>query len=470
MSAVAIDNAALPPICPSGAPPSAPSSDDGFRKALTSETDKTASEPLPSEHGADDAKPAATDQPTSPKNDASDRRDSQGRDAVATNGSATEPATADAGQVPAQPAVAQEDAAALLVILAQLMAAQTPVQPQMAAAGKAGVTTAKTAAAAAASPPKDSKNKATDQTAATADGKSKSEPDAAQTLVAAVVPPVQSAPPAAVAVAPSPQPAADAPKSATSASVPSLSAVSEKTTVSEKTAISEKTTVSENTTAPSAQDLLAAVDPNQSGSADPQPAQVPTPNPADDFAAQIPAADRPRDDSSRATATDANAAGPMPQVQRNDAPPPMEHLRVETRPFAAEPALQQLAIHVTRAVKDGLDQFDIDLKPDTLGRVTVRLEFGSESKVHAVFAAERPETLALLRRDAHEIARAFNDAGVRADAGSLSFSLNGHGGQSDRQVFTGQPILFPAADSATEAATMTAPATYSRAGGIDIRI
>ncbi|HEY5607911.1 MAG TPA: flagellar hook-length control protein FliK, partial [Alphaproteobacteria bacterium] len=109
--------------------------------------------------------------------------------------------------------------------------------------------------------------------------------------------------------------------------------------------------------------------------------------------------------------------------------------------------------------------------PDTLGRVTVRLEFTSDAKVQVVFAAERPETLDLLKRDAREIARSLNEAGVRADAGSLSFSLhgNGNGGPDERQVPRGQPILFPTAAATPEPAAF-ARATYTRVGGVDIRI
>ena len=126
---------------------------------------------------------------------------------------------------------------------------------------------------------------------------------------------------------------------------------------------------------------------------------------------------------------------------------------------------------MSRAAKDGIDRFDIDLKPDTLGRVTVRLEFTSDTKVHAVFAAERPETLDLLKRDVREIARSLNDAGVRADAGSLSFSLhsNGNGGSAERQVPSGRPILFSTAAATPAPAAFTRP-TYVRVGGVDIRI
>jgi flagellar hook-length control protein FliK len=183
-----------------------------------------------------------------------------------------------------------------------------------------------------------------------------------------------------------------------------------------------------------------------------------------------PAADRPREDTrAPADATPASAA-PQPAA-RHDAPRPADHIRAEPRLIAVEPAVSQIAIHVSRAVKDGLDQFDIDLKPDTLGRVTVRLEFTSDTRVQAVFAAERPETLDLLKRDAREIARSLSDAGVRADAGSLSFSLhgNGNGGPAERQVPAGRPILFPAAEAMPVPAAALRPA-YARVGAVDIRI
>ena len=55
----------------------------------------------------------------------------------------------------------------------------------------------------------------------------------------------------------------------------------------------------------------------------------------------------------------------------------------------------------------------------------MQLDVAPDGRVHAVIAADKPETLDLLQRDARALERALNDAGLRADSGSLSFNLRG---------------------------------------------
>ncbi|HEY0835086.1 MAG TPA: flagellar hook-length control protein FliK, partial [Azospirillum sp.] len=87
----------------------------------------------------------------------------------------------------------------------------------------------------------------------------------------------------------------------------------------------------------------------------------------------------------------------------------------------------QLAVHVQKNVKDGNDQFTINLRPDELGRIEIKLEFQQDGRVQAVIAVDKPQTLELLLRDARSLEKALQDAGLKADSGSLSFSLRGDG-------------------------------------------
>jgi len=96
---------------------------------------------------------------------------------------------------------------------------------------------------------------------------------------------------------------------------------------------------------------------------------------------------------------------------------------------ALHPLVAQVAVHVTKAAIEGNDRISIRLSPAELGRIDVRLDFGPDGRVQAVFAADRPHTVELLQRDARELARALQDAGLQTDSGSLSFNLRngGHG-------------------------------------------
>jgi len=92
---------------------------------------------------------------------------------------------------------------------------------------------------------------------------------------------------------------------------------------------------------------------------------------------------------------------------------------------AAVPVVEQVAVRITKALADGIDRINVKLNPADLGQIDIRMEIGPDGKFNAVFAADRPQTVELLQRDARELARSLQDAGLRADAGSLSFNLRG---------------------------------------------
>jgi flagellar hook-length control protein FliK len=99
---------------------------------------------------------------------------------------------------------------------------------------------------------------------------------------------------------------------------------------------------------------------------------------------------------------------------------------------ARRPALtDQVSVHITKALRDGTDRIDIQLKPASLGRVDVRLELSPDGRVHASITAESRHAFDLLRGDARDLERALQDAGFKADSGSLSFNLRG---QDERQA------------------------------------
>ncbi len=98
---------------------------------------------------------------------------------------------------------------------------------------------------------------------------------------------------------------------------------------------------------------------------------------------------------------------------------------VQQSPVLQQPAAQQVAIQISRAVGEGQNRFEISLHPQELGKVEVKLEIGHDGRVLATVAAERPETLSMLRRDAFALEQALQNAGLNADSGSLQFSLSG---------------------------------------------
>ena len=90
----------------------------------------------------------------------------------------------------------------------------------------------------------------------------------------------------------------------------------------------------------------------------------------------------------------------------------------------------QVSVHITKALKAGMDRITIQLKPASLGRIDVQLEVGHDGRVIAVVTADNKDTLDLLQRDARELERALQNAGLQTDSGSLSFNLRGQGDQA----------------------------------------
>lgn len=82
-----------------------------------------------------------------------------------------------------------------------------------------------------------------------------------------------------------------------------------------------------------------------------------------------------------------------------------------------------VAMEITRHVNAGNNQFQIRLDPAELGRINVRLHMDDGGNVNARLVVERPETLAMLQRDAHSLERALAQAGLDSSKTNLEFSL-----------------------------------------------
>jgi len=94
---------------------------------------------------------------------------------------------------------------------------------------------------------------------------------------------------------------------------------------------------------------------------------------------------------------------------------------------------KQVNLHVTRAVKNGTNEFTMRLNPNELGSVRVKMSFSEAGRVSAQIFAERPETLELLQREVRGIERAVEAGGHKADG--LSFNLDSGSEQSAGKAF-----------------------------------
>lgn len=126
---------------------------------------------------------------------------------------------------------------------------------------------------------------------------------------------------------------------------------------------------------------------------------------------------------------------------------------------------------------NGSSQFEIRLDPLELGRIDVKLDIDKDrGTVSTHIVVERPETLALLQRDAGQLQQALNQAGLDASESGINLSLRGDGGnggaetgQRDGQPRGPQRTFADASDTRTtlDAAPMR---SLRGLGSLDIRI
>lgn len=94
-------------------------------------------------------------------------------------------------------------------------------------------------------------------------------------------------------------------------------------------------------------------------------------------------------------------------------------------PVNPQAVVGQVAVQLTAAGKAKTQALTVKLEPVELGKIDIRLDFGSDGKVQASIFADRPQTLDMLQRDARGLEKALQNAGLQTDSGSLSFNLRG---------------------------------------------
>jgi len=172
-----------------------------------------------------------------------------------------------------------------------------------------------------------------------------------------------------------------------------------------------------------------------------------------------------------------HAAGPMPfGLALHAAIPlalsPFTALRIDTPGDHAIP-VAGLAVEIVSRAQDGLRRFDIRLDPPELGRIDVRLDVDTAGKVTSRLTVERAETLDLLRRDAPQLERALQHAGLNTEGG-LEFSLRDQNfanrEQAPRNPAATQLIVPDDEAAAAEAARRGYGRMIGLGGGVDIRV
>jgi flagellar hook-length control protein FliK len=189
---------------------------------------------------------------------------------------------------------------------------------------------------------------------------------------------------------------------------------------------------STKSTAPVSVTLEKAAEPARSGAAPLPSAHAPVAAAAPSEAKDQPATAPAKPELAEAAAPSATLAAATPAAHLSTDKP----IQPQAPATPMHPASEQLAQRVEKAIEHGEDRIRIELSPASLGGVEVQLQIADDGRVSAVVRADRADTLALLQNDARGLEQALRDAGLRPDAGSLTFNLRQGEGQAGHQADT----------------------------------
>jgi flagellar hook-length control protein FliK len=168
--------------------------------------------------------------------------------------------------------------------------------------------------------------------------------------------------------------------------------------------------------------------------------------------------------------------------------PPALHLNVTATAAAAGAAtannmasnavpIDGVAVEIATQSQNGKTSFDIRLDPKELGRIDVRLEVDKDGHVTTKMTVDRVETLDLLKRDASNIERTLQQAGLKTSDNSLEFSLRDQSFSNDnrnddtRGNANAAQLVIPDDDGASlEAVRSNYGRLLGLGRGLDIRI
>lgn len=89
--------------------------------------------------------------------------------------------------------------------------------------------------------------------------------------------------------------------------------------------------------------------------------------------------------------------------------------------------VDQIKVNITKSAVRGVDKIEIQLKPEDLGHIEVKMQIGKDGKLQAHIISSRPETAEILQKEMGNLQKAFSEAGFQTDEGSLSFSFREDG-------------------------------------------
>lgn len=138
------------------------------------------------------------------------------------------------------------------------------------------------------------------------------------------------------------------------------------------------------------------------------------------------------------------------------------------------PIGEQVALNVKQALASDNNEIRIQLKPESLGTIDVKLNLTHDGRLSAVISADRSDTLNMLKQDSGALQQSLRDAGINADSSSLSFNLRGDAqsfAQNSSQGGNGNGGSYATtASNALASADAATPSQRVHTGTLDIEV
>ena len=134
---------------------------------------------------------------------------------------------------------------------------------------------------------------------------------------------------------------------------------------------------------------------------------------------------------------------------------------------------EQMSLQIQRGLSNGNDRLNISLNQNDLGRVDIKMEFGSDGRLSAIITADRADTLEQLRQDSRSLVQILQDSGLQADSQSLNYNLrdqNGDNNEAKKKFATAQNANGVTGDAFDDSGVPMYARVAQGQGGLDIHV
>ena len=133
--------------------------------------------------------------------------------------------------------------------------------------------------------------------------------------------------------------------------------------------------------------------------------------------------------------------------------------------------VEQIKVNITKSAVKGIDTIDIQLKPEDLGQIRVKMHIAKDGKLQAEIVASRAETADMLQKEVSNLSKAFNEAGYDTDSKSFSFSFQDENAAGNKKNGSGlSRFIGDKLEQEAEAVAENDNLGYDPVLGLNIRV